>query len=121
MFLKVQFLGPLFFNVFLNDIFYFIKVAKLSNYGDDNQLYSSDLKPAVAEETMKEELQIASRWFSNNHLIFNPDKCKAMVISNNAQTDDLIFTIDRKPIPKVDSLELLGTIVDKSLYFSNHI
>lgn len=60
-------------------------------------------------------------WFSNNHLILNPDKCKAMVISNNTQTDDLIFTIDGKPIPKVDSLELLGTIVDKSLYFSNLI
>lgn len=47
-------LGPLFFNVFLNDLFYFIKVAKLSNYADDNQLYSSDLNPAVVEETMKE-------------------------------------------------------------------
>ena len=95
-------------------------MAKLFNYVDDNQLYSSDLNPPVVEETMKEELQIASMWFSNNHLILNQDECKAMVISNNIQTDDLIFTIGGKPIPKVDSLELLGTIVDKSLYFSNH-
>ena len=93
----------------------------MSNYANDNQFYSSDLNPAVVEKTMKEEWQIASMWFSNNHLILNSGKCKAMVISNNTQMDDLIFTIDGKPIPKFDSLELLGTTVDKSLYFSNHI
>ena len=43
-------LGPLLFNVFLNDLYYFIKVAKLSNYADDNQLYSSDLNSVVVEE-----------------------------------------------------------------------
>ena len=74
-------LGPLLFNVFLNDLFYFIKVAKLSNYADDNQLYSSVLNPAVVEGTMKEELKIASTWFSNNNLTLNSDKCKSMVIS----------------------------------------
>ena len=51
----------------------------------------------------------------------NPEKCKAMVISNNTQIDDLLFTIDGIAIPKVDSLELLGTVVEKSLNFSNHI
>ncbi len=35
--------------------------------------------------------------------------------------DDLLFTIDGIAIPKVDSLELLGTVVEKSLNFSNHI
>ena len=29
-------LGPIFFNVFINDIFYFIKRARLTNYVDDN-------------------------------------------------------------------------------------
>lgn len=108
-------LGPLLFNVFFNNFFYFIKVAKLPNYADDNQF------TAVVEETINKELKIASTWFSNNNLTLNPDKYKAMVISNNTQTDDLMFVIDGKPIPKVDSLELLGTIVEKSLYFSNHI
>ena len=29
-------LGPLLFNIFLNDVFYFIKEGKLFNYADDN-------------------------------------------------------------------------------------
>jgi hypothetical protein len=31
-------LGPLLFNVFINDIFYFIKHSSLYNYADDNTL-----------------------------------------------------------------------------------
>ena len=31
-------LGPIFFNVFINAIFYFIKRVRLTNYADDNTL-----------------------------------------------------------------------------------
>ena len=34
--------GPLLFKIFINDLFYFIKEAKLSIYADDNQLYFAD-------------------------------------------------------------------------------
>ena len=33
-------LGPILFNIFLNEIFYFINNANLCNYADDNALYS---------------------------------------------------------------------------------
>ena len=35
-------LGPIFFNVHINDLFYYIKQANLNAYADDEQLYSSD-------------------------------------------------------------------------------
>ena len=33
-------LGPLLFNIFINDIFYFTKDAKMANYADDNTIYT---------------------------------------------------------------------------------
>lgn len=115
-------LGPLLFNIFLNDLFYFIKVAKLSNYADDNQLYFSDSDPKVVEDTINKELNIAHEWFSTNNLTLNPDKCKALVVSSNQTIgNDLMFVIHGEAIPNVDSLDLLGTVIDKSLYFNNHI
>ena len=46
---------------------------------------------------------------------------KAMVTSNNLHANDLRFAIDGEPIPNVDSLNLLGTAVEKSLYFTKHV
>ena len=34
-------LGPLFFNILLNDLFVFVENSDLSNYPDDNAFYSS--------------------------------------------------------------------------------
>ena len=34
-------LGPLFFNIFLDDVFLFVENSDLSNYADDNTLHSS--------------------------------------------------------------------------------
>ena len=34
-------LGPLLFNIFINDIFYFIQDVYICNFADDNSLYST--------------------------------------------------------------------------------
>ena len=49
--------GSLLFNIFVNDLLYFIKEAKLSNYADDNQMYFADTDPAVV--VLNKELQNA--------------------------------------------------------------
>ena len=32
-------LGPILFNLFINDLFFFIKDAELANFADDNTIY----------------------------------------------------------------------------------
>ena len=49
--------GSLLFNIFINDLLYFIKEAKLSNYADDNQMYFADTDTAVV--VLNKELQNA--------------------------------------------------------------
>ena len=61
-------LGPLLFNIFLNDLFYFINRANLSNYADDNQIYFSDRDPEMVRFVINGDLAVASRWFDDNKL-----------------------------------------------------
>ena len=35
-------LGPLLFNIFITDIFFFIEKSEICNFANDNTLYSSD-------------------------------------------------------------------------------
>ena len=51
-YLRDRCLGPLLFNIFLNDLFYFINRANLSNYADDNQIYFSDRDPEVVKSVI---------------------------------------------------------------------
>lgn len=49
-------LGPLLFNVFLNDLSYFITRVKLNAYADDQQLYSSDSDHVALYNKLNDEL-----------------------------------------------------------------
>ena len=40
-------LGPLLFNIFINDIFFFIEKSEICNFADDNTLYSCDRNCAL--------------------------------------------------------------------------
>ena len=51
-------LGPLAFNIFLNDLFYVIKHVKLNAYADDQQLYSSGTDHVALNERLNSELSL---------------------------------------------------------------
>ena len=73
-------LGPSFFNIFLNDLFYFVTAAKLSNYADDNQLTSSDVAPGEVQAVLVRNLGGTSKWFRDCGLTLNLDECKLLVL-----------------------------------------
>ena len=48
-------LGPMFFNIFINDLFQHVKYAKLNAYADDHQIYLSSLDPLALEKCICQE------------------------------------------------------------------
>ena len=75
-------LGPVLFNVFLNDIFYFVKENKLYNYADDNTLSHSGPELNGLVKSLEKESAILIDWFTNNKMKANPDKFQAIAIGN---------------------------------------
>ena len=67
-------LGSLFFNIFLNDLFYFVSVAELTNYADDNQISFCHQDPVEVQSVLINELDTASKWFKDCGMTLNLNK-----------------------------------------------
>ena len=105
-------LGPMLFNIFLNDLFYHIKDVNIHAYADDEQLYDSDVDPRALEQLILHQVQIANQWYRENGMIVKPEKHHAMVLG----TTDYKFSF-----PVEDSLESLGMTIDNHLNFNEHV
>ena len=57
-----------------------------------------------------------SRWFDDNKLVLNPEKCNYIILAKNYP-----LSICDVRVGKGDHLELLGVSIDNSLNFSKHI
>ena len=112
-------LGPLFFNVFMNDLFYFLKEVCINAYADDEQIYASDKDPVKLEMKLQCQLLEADQWFGMNGMITNPDKYQAMILGNTNYT--FSFTVNDINIPVKDNIDLLGVNIDKNLQFNTHV
>ena len=73
-------LGPLLFNVFINDIFYFVKKSSLYNYADDNTLLFSNPDHGSLISTLESESQLLIDWFKVNKMQANPDKFQVIAV-----------------------------------------
>ena len=72
-------LGPLLFNLFINDLFYVIKETDICNYADDNTLHTCDLQLDKHMEKLEGAAENALYWFRNNSIKMNSDKCHLLI------------------------------------------
>ena len=73
-------LGTLLFNIFMNDLFYFIKDAQLLNFVDYNTIATfSDSVDDLITDLQKESAN-AIDWFRSSKMVVNPDKFQSIII-----------------------------------------
>ena len=73
-------LGPLLFNIFLNDIFLFINKSEICNYADDNTIWTKGQKINTIIPILESEISTLNKWFKDNCMLLNEEKCKHMII-----------------------------------------
>ena len=112
-------LRPLFFSVFMNDLFYFLKGVCINAYADDKKIYASDKDPVKLEIRLQCQLLEANHWFGMNDMFTHPDKYRAMILGNTNYT--FSFKENETNIPVKDSIDLLGVNIDKNLQFNSHV
>jgi hypothetical protein len=65
------------FNIFINDIFDFVKNDNTLSYG------SNSVDDVI--ETLEEQSDILIKWFTENHMQANPDKFQAISIGRKTR------------------------------------
>ncbi len=115
-------LGPILFNFYINDLFFFIKQATMYNYADDNTLaYFSRSLPDLVK-VLEKEAGNALIWLEQNEMIANPDKFHALFVKKD-QTNTLGINLDFQghTIKSEENVKLLGVTLDYKLNFDPHI
>ena len=72
-------LGPLLFNIFLADLFVIHSDIDIKNFADDNTRYLSAKNVEDVIESFEQVSVPLLRWFENNLLKGNADKCHFLV------------------------------------------
>ena len=119
-------LGPLLFNLFINDIFYFLNESKLANYADDASTYISKKGIFPFLHALKSETEIVLNWFKINEMKSNSDKCHLIVAELEHRpayiSNTCIYLDEQKELLHSEEIvKLLGLWIDNRLTFEHHV
>lgn len=76
-------LGPLFFNIFVNDVNYSAGSSSLRLYADDTMQYIAHESPCTLEFTLNQDIERLTLWFTANYLQVNATKTQAMTLGKS--------------------------------------
>jgi hypothetical protein len=113
--------GPLIFNIFINDIFMSLQHCDLYNYADDNTLSNINTSAAKLKQCLEEDSRILIDWFNENGMKANPSKFQAICIGKKTFDSIENFHITDQVIECQTSAKLLGVELDYLLNFDLHI
>ena len=112
-------MGPLLFNIYINDLFYVFLNSHVCNFADDTSLSDCDISLEDLLRDLENDTLSAIMWFENNYMKLNHGKCH-FVISGNIN-EHLWIKVGDEMIWESADEKLLGMIIDKRLNFNKHL
>ena len=113
-------LGPLLFNIFLNDLFYMKITANIANYADDNNLCDSHMCLNILKNHLSLDASKTIEWYDNNGLNAHPDKFQCVVMNRNGALN-VSIPVQGIPINSTDQIKVLGVLLDAKLNFKPYV
>ena len=112
-------LGPLLFNIYLNDLFWIIEETDVCNFADDTTLYTCDMDLETVLRKLEHDSLLAIEWFEANYMKLNKDKCHLLVAGHKHEW--VWAKIGEEIIWESNEVKLLGINIDRNLSFETHI
>ena len=116
-------LGPLFFLVYMNDIFNVSDFLYNILYADDTCLYLAGSDLCALINLMNTESKLILHWLKANRLTLNTSKTFFMVFHRGKRKclGDMGLYIDGIEIKETPTMKYLGVIIDAKLNWVSHI
>ena len=105
------------FNIFLCDLFLIINNINLGSYEDENTPCTTDESAEKVIDKLEIEAKSLFKWFSDNQMKANPDKCY-LLISSTSQSK---LNIGNVTIKSSICEKLLRIKIDNKLRLSAHV
>ena len=112
-------MGPLLFNIYLNDLFFTLKKIDVCNFADDTTPYVCDKSVQVALEKLEHHSDLALSWFESNYMKLNTDKCHLLISGH--KYEEMWMRVGQNKIWEEKEVKLLGVTIDNALKFDQHV
>ena len=112
-------LGPLLFNIYLNDLIFSLKNINVCNFADNTTPYVCDKSIETVLKLLEENCEIALCWFENNYMKLNTDKCHLIV--SGYKHEQIWAKIGNDKMWESSDVKLLGVTIDNELKFDKHV
>ena len=112
-------LGPLLFNIYLNDVFLFLEETEVCNYADDTTIYTYGHNVENIVTKLENDAPAISEWFPSNRMKFNGDECHLIILGG--KSNEVSVKIGEANVKESKEEELLGIIFDQKLGFKQHV
>lgn len=115
-------LGPLLFNMFINDMPCALKLGKLFLYADDAAILVHVKDPSTLEFKLNAELESLNEYFHRNELFLNCKKTKAMIFAPRSFDRSTVFlSVQGHAIDVVPVFKYVGYHFDEKLSFNHEV
>ena len=112
-------LGPLLFNIYINDMLDLMEDAEICNYADDTTIYVVSDKIDDVVRRLEDGIAAILNWFPNNYMKLNEEKCHVLIFGGIH--DDIRMKIGTSVIKETKEQMLLGINIDNKLTFKSHV
>ena len=113
-------LGPVLFNIFINDIFFLELGSDLCNFADDTTLYACGCSLDDIVPRLENDLSALIKWFFENGMVAIPAKFQMMFLGLKEKYT-LRLNINDNKILSTNKVKLQGIETDNALPFTAHI
>ena len=114
-------LGPKFFNISINDMFYEFVNTDVCNVADDTTPFACDMNLENLIRNLESDVASVIDWFAANFMVLNADKCHFLLSKPKTAVQQKYIEVGGQVIWESSEETLLGVSVETNLTFQANI